>query len=195
MTSSGTSISTLARYDTALLTAISGNMGCQSRAYGAAATDVAHQNLCTYQSTKDFAYWEGLKKSKTPIPGRRSRRRTSFRRTTIYDPLLSVHGILSIMFPTYTIDHINMIPEIRAILLSFLIMPLKSYPTIAEFDYSNSILIVKPIGPDAKVSLYSKHNINYFKLIYFKDDINSVIEYDDIRSRKYILYVLRSSEL
>lgn len=179
MTSSGTSISALARYDTALLTAISGNMGCQSRAYGAAATDdVAHQNLCTYQSTKDFAYWEGLKKSRTPIPGRRSRRRTSSRRTTIYDPLLSVHGILSIMFPTYTIDHINMIPEIRAILLSFLIMPLKSCPTMAEFDYSNSIL-----------------NINYLKSIYFKNDVSNVTEYNNARSRECISYVSRPPEL
>ena len=48
-------------------------------------------------------------------------------------------------YPTYTIYHINMIPEIRAILPSFLIMSLKFCLTMAEFDYSNTILIVKPL--------------------------------------------------
>ena len=54
-----------------------------------------------------------------------------------------------IAYPTYTIYNINMIPEIRAILLSFLIMSLKFCLTMAEFDYSNTILIMKPVEPDA----------------------------------------------
>ena len=54
-----------------------------------------------------------------------------------------------IAYPTYTIYNINMIPEIRAILLSFLIMSLKFCFTMAEPDYSKTILIVKPVGPDA----------------------------------------------
>ncbi len=68
-----------------------------------------------------------------------------------------------IAYPTYTIYHINMIPEIRAILLLFLIMPLKSYPTMAELEYSNTILIVKPVGTDAAALLRSEHNANRLK--------------------------------
>ena len=62
---------------------------------------------------------------------------------------------LSFLFPS----------EIIAILLSFLISSLKSCPTpkMAEFDYSNTILIVKPVGSDAITSLRSEHNINRLK--------------------------------
>ena len=48
-----------------------------------------------------------------------------------------------ITYPTYTIYHMNMIPEIRAIPVSFLILSLKSGLTMAEFDYLRTILIVK----------------------------------------------------
>ena len=100
-----------------------------------------------------------------------------------------------IAYPTYTIYHINMTPEIRAILLSFLIMPLKSCPTMAEFDYSNTILIVKPVGPDAAASLRSKHNTNRLKSFHFEDGVSSIAEYDDTRSRECTPYVSRPPEL
>ena len=89
-----------------------------------------------------------------------------------------------IAYPTYTIYHINIIPKIRAILLSFLIMPLKSCPTMAELDYLNTILIVKPVGPDAAISLRSKQNANRLKSFHFEDGTSSVAEYDDTRSRE-----------
>lgn len=85
-----------------------------------------------------------------------------------------------------TIYHINMIPKIGAILLSFFIMPLKSCPTMVEFGYSNTIFIVKPMGSDIVISLRSKHNINRLKLFHFEDDVNSVIDYDDKRISLYI---------
>ena len=74
-------------------------------------------------------------------------------------------------------------------------MPLKSYPTTAKFDYSNTILVVKPVGSNAAVSLRSKHNINRLKLFYFENGIGSILGYDDLKSRKYTTYVLRPSEL
>ena len=97
-------------------------------------------------------------------------------------------------YPTYTIYHINMIPEIRAILLSFL-MPLKSYPTMAEFDYSNTILIVKPVGPAATASLRSEHNTNRLKSFHFEDGVSRVSGYDDSRSRECTPYISRPPEL
>ncbi len=100
-----------------------------------------------------------------------------------------------IAYPTYTIYHINMIPEVRAILLSFVIMPLKSCPMMAEFDYSNTILIVKPVGPDAAASLRSGYNTNRLKSFYFKDGVSSVSGYDDPRSRECTPYVSRPPEL
>lgn len=60
---------------------------------------------------------------------------------------------------------------------------------MAEFDYSNTILIVKPIRPDTAVSLRSKHNINHLKSFYFENSVSSVLGYDDLRSREYTLYV------
>ena len=66
---------------------------------------------------------------------------------------------------------------------------------MAEFDYSNTILIVKPVGPDAAASLRSKHNINRLKSFHFEDGISSVAEHDDIRSRECTPYVSRPPEL
>ena len=100
-----------------------------------------------------------------------------------------------IAYPTYTIYHINMIPEIRAILLSFLIMPLKSCPTMAEFECSNTILIVKPVGTDAAGLLRSEHNANRLKSFHFEDGVSSVADYDDTRSRECTPYVSRPPEL
>ena len=88
-----------------------------------------------------------------------------------------------------------MIPEIRAILLSFLISSLKSYPTMAEFDYSNTILVVKPVGPDAAASLRSEHNTNRLMSFHFEDGVSSVSGYDDSRSRECTPYVSRPPEL
>ena len=100
-----------------------------------------------------------------------------------------------IAYPIYTIYYINIIPEIRVILLLFLIIPLKSYPKLAKFDYLNTILIVKPVGLDAIVSLRSKYNTNRLKLFYFEDGISSILGYDDLRSRKYTPYILRPLKL
>ncbi len=66
---------------------------------------------------------------------------------------------------------------------------------MAEFDYSNTILIVKPVGPDAAASLRSEHNTNRLKSFYFKDGVSSVAEYDDTRSRECTPYVSRPPEL
>ena len=85
--------------------------------------------------------------------------------------------------------------EIRVISLLFLILSLKSFLTMIEFDYLNIILIVKSIESNAVVSLRFDHNINRLMSFHFEDDINSVLEYDDLRSRKYILYVSRPSKL
>ena len=79
-----------------------------------------------------------------------------------------------IAYPTYTIYHINMMPEIRAILLLFLIPFLISFPTMAEFDYTNTILIVKPVGSDAAASLRSEHNTNRLKSFYFEVGVSSI---------------------
>ena len=36
------------------------------------------------------------------------------------------------------------------------------------------------------ISLRFKYNINRFKLFHFENDVNSVIEYDDIKNRKLL---------
>ena len=74
-----------------------------------------------------------------------------------------------VTYPTYTIYHINMIPEIRAIPLLFLILSLKSCLTMAEFDYSKTIFIVKPMGPDAAASLRSEHNTKHLISFHSED--------------------------
>ena len=66
---------------------------------------------------------------------------------------------------------------------------------MAEFDYSNTILIVKPVGPDAAVSLRSEQNANRLKSFHFEDGTSSVAEYDDTRSRECTPYVSRPPEL
>ena len=88
-----------------------------------------------------------------------------------------------------------MILEIRATLLLFLIMPLKSCPTTAEFDYSNTILVVKPVGSDTAASLRSEPNTNRLKSFHFEDGVSSVLGYDDSKSRECTTYVLRPPEL
>ena len=98
-------------------------------------------------------------------------------------------------YPIYTIYHINMIPEIRAILLSFLIMSLKFCLTMAEFDYSNTILIVKPVGPDAAALLRSEYNTKRLISFHFEDCVSSISGYDNSRSRECTPYVSRPPEL
>ncbi|CAD6592077.1 MAG: hypothetical protein ASARMPRED_005971 [Alectoria sarmentosa] len=66
---------------------------------------------------------------------------------------------------------------------------------MTEFDYSNTILIVKPIEPNAIASLRSDHNTNRLMSFHFEDDVSSVSGYDDSRSREYTPYVSRPSEL
>ena len=66
---------------------------------------------------------------------------------------------------------------------------------MVELDYSNTILIVKPIGSNAAESLRSEHNINCLKSFHFEDDISIVVEYDDTRSRECTPYVSRPPEL
>ena len=66
---------------------------------------------------------------------------------------------------------------------------------MAEFDYSNTILIVKPVGPDAAASLRSEYNTNRLKSFHFEDGISSVVEYDRTRSRECTPYVSRPPEL
>ena len=98
-------------------------------------------------------------------------------------------------YPTYTIYHINMIPEIKAILLSFLIMSLKFCLMMAKFDYSNTILIVKPVGPDASALLRSEYNTERLILFHFADCISSISGYNKSRSRECTPYVSRPPEL
>ena len=50
---------------------------------------------------------------------------------------------------------------------------------MAEFDYSNTILIVKPVGPDAAASLRSEHNTKRLISFHFEDGVSSVSEYKD----------------
>ena len=66
---------------------------------------------------------------------------------------------------------------------------------MAEFDYSNTILIVKPVGSDAAASLRSEHNTNRLKSFHFEDGVSSISGYDDSRSRECTPYVLRPPEL
>ena len=66
---------------------------------------------------------------------------------------------------------------------------------MAEFDYSNTILIVKPVGPDAAASLRSEQNTNRLKSFHFEDFISSIVEDDDSRSRECTPYVSRPPEL
>ena len=66
---------------------------------------------------------------------------------------------------------------------------------MAEFDYSNTILIVKPVGPDAAASLRSGYNTNRLKSFHFEDAISSIVEDDRTRSRESTPYVSRPPEL
>ena len=86
-------------------------------------------------------------------------------------------------------------PDVKVISLSFLIPSLKSCPTIAKLDYSNTILIVKPVGPDATASLRSEHNANSLMSFHFEDGDTIDSGYDDSRSRECTPYVSRPPEL
>lgn len=66
---------------------------------------------------------------------------------------------------------------------------------MADFDYSDTILIVKPVGPDAAASLRSEYNTNRLKLFHFEDGISSVADYDTTRSRECTPYISRPPEL
>ena len=71
---------------------------------------------------------------------------------------------------------------------------------MAEFDYSNTILIVKPVGPEAAASLRSDHNTNRLKSyrFEFEDGVGSFSGHDpsdDPRSRECTPYVSRPPEL
>ena len=54
---------------------------------------------------------------------------------------------------------------------------------MAEFDYSNTILMLRPIGPDATASLRSHHNDNRL-ILHFEDTVSRVSGYDDASSRE-----------
>ena len=45
---------------------------------------------------------------------------------------------------------------------------------MAEFNYTNTILIVKPVGSDAAASLRSEHNTNRLKSFYFEVGVSSI---------------------
>ena len=67
---------------------------------------------------------------------------------------------------------------------------------MAEFNYSNTILIVKPVGPDAAASLMSEHNVNRLKSIHFEQDVNSIADHSkNARTRESTPYVSRPPEL
>ncbi len=67
---------------------------------------------------------------------------------------------------------------------------------MAEFNYSNTILIVKPVGPDAAASLMSEHNVNRLKSFHFEQDVNSIADRSkNKRSRECTPHVSRPSEL
>ena len=66
---------------------------------------------------------------------------------------------------------------------------------MAELDYSSTILIIKPVGPDAAASLRSEHNTKRLMSFHFKDGFNSTSGFDDPRSRECTPYVSRPSEL
>lgn len=85
--------------------------------------------------------------------------------------------------------------KLRVISLLFLILSLKFYLTMIEFDYLNTILIVKLIESNAIVSLRFDYNTNRLILFYFEDDVSSILEYNNLRSYISIFYVLRSSKL
>ena len=66
---------------------------------------------------------------------------------------------------------------------------------MADWDYSNTILIIKPVGPDAAASLRSEHNTKGLISFHFKDGVSSTSKSDDPRSRECTPYVPRPSEL
>ena len=95
--------------------------------------------------------------------------------------LIAVRSALTPTLHILSIYHIYMLPEIRAILLSFLILSLKLCLTIVEFVYLNTILTMKSIGSDsdAAVSLRSKHNTKRLTSFHFEDDVSSDCKYND----------------
>ena len=54
---------------------------------------------------------------------------------------------------------------------------------------------MKSIKLNVIISLRFDYNINRLILFYFENDINRILKYNDLKNRKYILYVLCPSKL
>ena len=65
---------------------------------------------------------------------------------------------------------------------------------MAEQDHSNTILIMKPIAPDALSALRTKHNVDRLMSFHFDDSVGSVPEVHGIRSRECTPYFSRPPE-
>ncbi len=90
------------------------------------------------------------------------------------------------LIPTYTCHQINLTIIYRSISTLYLVM--------AESDYSSTILIVKPVGPDAINALRAEHNADRLVTFQFEDSVSNITEYDDARSRECTPYVSRPPE-
>ena len=64
-----------------------------------------------------------------------------------------------------------------------------------EFDHSNTILVVKPVGPIATDSLRSEHNASRLASFHFDDAVSTFSLYDDSRSRECTPYFPPPAEL
>jgi len=65
---------------------------------------------------------------------------------------------------------------------------------MVEFDYSNTILILKPLGPDAANALRANHNAARLMSFHFEESVSNVAEHDDTSSRECTPYVSRPPE-
>lgn len=66
---------------------------------------------------------------------------------------------------------------------------------MAAIDHSNTILIVKPVGPAALDALRSEHNTSRLMSFYFEDGASNISRYEDPRSRECTRYVSRPLEM
>lgn len=66
---------------------------------------------------------------------------------------------------------------------------------MAELDYSNTILIIKPVGPVASEVLQSKHNVNRLVSFHFADGVSSVSQHTSSSSRECTPFVPRPSQI
>ena len=66
---------------------------------------------------------------------------------------------------------------------------------MAEIDHSNTILIVKPVGPAALNALRSERNTSRLMSFHFEDGASNVSRYEDPRSRESTPYVSRPPEI